>query len=69
VCKYDPWDRENPPGAIDPGKNYASTNAWEDWAESFATYMYPQYYGKYSWNYELGPIRRKYVIRQIQAIQ
>jgi RHS repeat-associated protein len=69
VCKYDPWAREDPPGSKNPDDNYASRDSWEDWADTFATYMYPQYYGKFNWNNGLSPIRRKYVIRQIQAIR
>lgn len=71
-CKYDlglARGNEEPPGR--PGQyNYAGKNEMEDWAESFATYVYPAYYSQYlNFGYwQLGPIRRKYVEDTINSI-
>ncbi len=68
-CFHDVFKgKEPPPGDPDLYKNYAGTNAAEDWAESFATYIYPSYYGGSSIFIGLGPIRRRYVQDQIQSI-
>jgi len=68
-CFYDVHKgKEFPPGDPDLTKNYAATNAREDWAEAFATYIDPTYYGKNGNNYPLGPMRKRYVQNQIKSI-
>lgn len=55
---------ELPPG-FQKG-NYASNSSWEDWAESFATYVYPDYYGNPNPPARLlGPRREQFVKGQI----
>jgi hypothetical protein len=42
---------------------------WEDWADSFAVYIYPDYFASLTnYNSVLGPLRRQYINDQIQAI-
>ena len=66
-CYFDITKGEElPPG--EKIKPYAGTNALEDWAEAFANYIYPKYYGDNPSYNQLGPIRRKYVHDQINAI-
>lgn len=57
---------EPPPG--DPENPYAGTSPWEDWAESFATFIYPQYHGAYDYNEPLWPLRRQYIMQKINEI-
>jgi hypothetical protein len=70
-CYFNIWaGNEEPPGYIDRNKNYAATNAMEDWAEAFASTIYPDYYGK-SPKTELrgiGPIREQFVHDQINKL-
>ncbi len=40
---------------------------WEDWADSFEVYVYPDYFKFLKWKL-LGPIRRKYIDDAIKAI-
>jgi len=68
-CYYDVFKgQEPPPGKPNLYDNYAGSNAREDWAESFATYVDPNYYGGFSNYIPLGPIRKQYVQDQIQTI-
>ncbi len=80
-----PWnpytEKEPPPGAIwrpehgakDP--NYAHNSDFapliEDWAEAFATTIYPDYYEDQDEDYYrgIGPLRKAYVLEQIAAIR
>ena len=69
-CRYDLGiaDGNEPP----PGHHanpYAGVSAMEDWAEAFATFVYPAYYGQDQGNDILGPIRRQYVQEAIQNLQ
>jgi hypothetical protein len=57
---------ERPPG--DPENPYAGTSPWEDWAASFGTFVYPQYYGATEGNNPLEPIRRQYIMQKINEI-
>jgi hypothetical protein len=43
--------------------------SWEDWADSFEVFIYPDYFASFT-NYHslLGPLRRQYINDQIQAI-
>jgi RHS repeat-associated protein len=68
-CLFEVSRKEDPPG--DPKQPYAGKNSMEDWAESFANYVYPQYYqiDMVSYGYlTLGLLRRAYVIKQIRSI-
>jgi RHS repeat-associated protein len=67
VCWFDiDAGKEDPPGnPIDP---YAGKSMFEDWAESFATYIYPKYYGQIEDFLPLGPLRKQYVIDQINSL-
>jgi len=57
---------------IAPGRKedpYASTTIFEDFAESFASYVYPPYYVGLGDKYSLGgPIRRQFIIDRINQI-
>jgi RHS repeat-associated protein len=65
-CRFDiRAGKEPPPG--DPLAPYAGTSAWEDWAEAFATYVYPAYYQSLGFPL-LRPLRTQYVEDQIKAI-
>lgn len=55
---------EAPPG--NPQHPYAGFSSMEDWAEAFATYVYPYYY-EAPFN-PLRSLRRQYVDNQIKAI-
>jgi RHS repeat-associated protein len=67
---------EKAPGFFDPTKGeteydkYAYTNLREDWAESFASYIYPNYWSTYKGGDDiiLNGIRWNYVETQIQNI-
>ena len=65
--------REAPPGFTrvlnlsDWKKEYAATNAMEDWAESVASVVYSAYYAAPLFQ-PLGPLRRQYVQDQVRAI-
>jgi len=66
-CHFDiSAGKEKPPG--NPGDNYAGTHPIEDWAEAFATYIYPQYYLSFERYDSLGPLRWSYVDEQIKKI-
>ena len=68
-CRFELSRKEHPPGQI---KNpYAGINAMEDWAESFASTIYPNYYGSMNskYYYPIGALRQKYVRDQIKAIR
>jgi RHS repeat-associated protein len=68
-CRFDvSAGKELPPGNIQ--ENYASKNAMEDWAEAFASTIYPEYYGqapKTEWR-GIGPIREQFVRDQINEL-
>jgi len=66
VCWFDiEAGKEVPPGAqIDP---YAGTYVWEDWAEVFASYVYPDYYNRKGF-VQIGELRKRYVERKIREI-
>lgn len=67
-CVFDIWSgREKPPGSTNPAKNYASTSPMEDWAEAFASTLYPDYY-KNSGSWQIGPLRKQYVYNKINSI-
>ncbi len=51
---------------VDWRREYAATDAMEDWAETIASVVYPSYYGRAG--QPLGPLRRQYVQDQIRAI-
>lgn len=59
---------EPPPGDKNLNSNYAGTVSTEDWAESFANYIYPDYYLSIPNFNTLGPIRRKFVEDRINGI-
>jgi RHS repeat-associated protein len=77
VCRYDVTaGMEVPVG--NPRLPYPNNDAelilprdiqgpWEDWADSFAVYVYPDYYRSRNYN-PLGPIRRQYIDNQIKSI-
>jgi RHS repeat-associated protein len=78
-CRYDVLSgKELPVG--DPQNPYPNDDehlllprnyqgAWEDWADSFAVYVFPDYFASVKgWNSTLGPIRRQYIYDQIQNI-
>jgi len=66
VCWFDiRAGKEPPPGRVlNP---YAGTYVWEDWAEAFASYVYPEYYHRPGF-LQLGTLRRQYVERKIEEI-
>lgn len=59
-CFYDATKKGKEP----PVGDYAASNAREDWAESFAVYIDPNYHP----NYILRPIRKQYVQDKINSI-
>jgi RHS repeat-associated protein len=78
-CRYDVLSgKELPVG--DPPNPYPNDDEhlllprnyqgpWEDWADSFAVYVFPDYFASVKgWNSTLGPIRRHYIYDQIQNI-
>ena len=42
---------------------------WEDWADSFASYIYPDYFPSELGLTGLGPIRKAYIKEQISKIK
>ncbi len=83
--RWNPYtEKEPPPGEIwrpkvqDKDPNYAHNSDFapliEDWAEAFASTIYPAYYGalkaqdkeRYR---EIGPLRKAFVLEQIAAIR
>ncbi len=66
MCWFDiDAGKEDPPG--NPDDLYAGKSIFEDWAESFATYIYPKYYEQKGFRL-LGPLRKQYVVDQINAL-
>jgi hypothetical protein len=59
--------KEKPPGYKPPYGPYAGGSAMEDWAEAFASSVYPGHYGGVGAT-TLGPLRRQYVLDQIAAL-
>lgn len=80
-CRFDiSAGKELPPGYprfIGKHKNYAGTTPMEDWAEAFASTIYPNYYSQFSifngtdWEkyWLIGPMRKHYVLDQINNIK
>ncbi len=68
VCSFDITRiMELPPGKLID--NYAGKNAMEDWAESFATFIYPDYYRKKALRLLVpGGLREAYIQTQINSI-
>jgi RHS repeat-associated protein len=69
VCWFDiDAGKEKPPGHPDDPYAGTSSSRFEDWAESFATYIYPKYYQQFPRYLDLGPLRKQYVMEQINAL-
>jgi hypothetical protein len=78
ACRYDVTKgKEKPVG--DPYNPYPNDDKsyplpreiegpWEDWADSFAVYVYPNYYASKTGYNLLGPIRRQFISDQINAL-
>ena len=68
-CYYDiAAGKEAPPGKLDWDENYAGTNAREDWAEAFGSYVYPNFLKNTNTTRNLGDARKQYVLDQIFSI-
>jgi RHS repeat-associated protein len=70
ICSFDiTKGKEPPPGNIDDP--YAGNNRLEDWADSFATYIYDDYYDYFSSTrvLEKGGIRERFIREQINSLQ
>jgi hypothetical protein len=66
VCWFDVFaGKEAPPGNIDDP--YAGSAPWEDWADSFGTYVVPGRYSSKTDN-PLGPIREAFIREKIDEI-
>lgn len=60
--------KEKPPGEL--GGPYAGKNAMEDWADSFANYVYDQYYRRVGYKLlDTGGARERYIEKQLQAVR
>jgi hypothetical protein len=72
VCSYE-FNADNT-NEIHPGDptriegQYAKTNVFEEWAESFASYIYPLYWTRKPYYEELGPIRKAFVEKMINEL-
>jgi hypothetical protein len=67
-CHFNIWaGNEEPPGYIDRNKNYAATNAMEDWAEAFASTVYPSYNDRAGYR-RIGPLREQFVLDRIKQL-
>ncbi len=73
-CSVDQYKRktkgcENEPYAFTYGSgSVVEGPGWEDWAESFASYVYPRYHGTTATNLQRNGMRENYVQVQINRI-